>query len=176
MLFAVPEEVSAQTKTNIEQTMKFAETAADRAEQLFDLNLQTAKAAGGDVVKQIKALASAKDIQELTALQTAFAQANAEKVAGYGRAVYGWVTEAQGEVSRLVETQIADMNKSFAAALDKAAKSAPSGSEFAFAAIKSAMTTANQAYDALTKAGKHVAEVTEATINAAPAGARKKAA
>jgi phasin family protein len=176
MIFAVPEEVSAQTKTNIEHTLKFAETAADTAEQLFDLNLKAAKAAGGDVVKQIKALSGAKDIQELTALQTAFAQSNAEKVAGYGRAVYGWVSEVQGEVNKLVETQIAEMNKSFAAALDKAAKSAPSGSEFAFAAVKSAMTATNQAYDALTKAGKQVADITEATINAAPAAPRKKAA
>jgi phasin family protein len=176
MIFTVPEEVSAQTKTSIEHTLKLAETAADTAEQLFDLNLKTAKAAGGDVVKQIKALASAKDIQELTALQTAFAQANAEKVAGYGRAVYGWMTEAQGEVSKLVETQIAEMNKLFAAALDKAAKSAPSGSEFAFAAVKSAMTTANQAYDALTKAGKQVADIAETTINSAPVAARKKVA
>jgi phasin family protein len=175
MMFAVPEEVSAQTKTSIEHTLKFAETATDTAEQLFELNIKTVKAASGDAVKQIKALAGAKDIQELTALQTAFAQANAEKVAGYSRAVYGWVTEAQGEISKLVETQIAELNKSFSAALDKAAKSAPSGSEFAFAAVKSAMTTANQAYDALTKAGKQVSDITEATINAAPA-ARKKAA
>jgi phasin family protein len=176
MIFAVPEEVSAQTKTSIEHTLKFAETATDTAEQLFELNIKTVKAASGDAVKQIKALAGAKDIQELTALQTAFAQANAEKVAGYSRAVYGWVTEAQGEISKLVETQIAELNKSFSAALDKAAKSAPSGSEFAFAAVKSAVSTANQAYDAFTKAGKQVADITEATINTAPAAARKKAA
>jgi hypothetical protein len=63
-----------------------------------------------------------------------------------------------------------------AAALDKAAKAAPTGSEFAFAAVKSAMTAANQAYDALTKAGKQVADMTEATINSAPGTPRKKAA
>ena len=176
MIFAVPEEVSAQTKTSIEHTLKFAETTAETAEQLFELNIKTVKAASGDAVKQIKALAGAKDIQELTALQTSFAQANAEKVAGYSRAIYGWATEAQSEVSKLVETQIAEINKSFSAALDKVAKSAPSGSEFAFAAVKSAMTTANQAFDALTKAGKQVADITEATLNAAPAAPRKKAA
>ena len=90
MIFAVPEEVTLQTKQNLEQTLKYAETAAGSAEQLFDLNLKTAKAAGGYAVSQIKALAGAKDVQELTSLQTTFAQANAEKVAGYARAVYGW--------------------------------------------------------------------------------------
>jgi phasin family protein len=176
MMFAIPEEVGAQAKNNIEQALKFAETTAEAAEELFELNLKTAKAAGGDAVKQLKALAGAKDVQELASLQTSFAQSNAEKLFGYGRAVYGWTAEAQGEISRLVDAQIAEINKTFAAALDKAAKSAPSGSEFAFAAVKSAMTAANQAYDALTKAGKQVADMTEATISAAPSGSRKKAA
>ena len=49
------------------------------------------------------------------------------------------------------------------AAIDNAAKSAPSGSEFAFAAVKSALTAANQAYDVLSKAGKQVVDMTEAT-------------
>ena len=47
--------------------------------------------------------------------------------------------------------------------MDKAAKSAPSGSEFAFTAVKQAVTAANQAYDALSKAGKQVVDMTEAT-------------
>jgi Phasin protein len=116
-------------------------------------------------------------VQGLASLQTSFAQANAEKLFGYSRAVYGWSAEAQGEISKLVETQIAEVNKNVAAALDKAAKAAPSGSEFAFAAVKSAMSAANQAYDALTKVGKQVAVVTEATIDTtAPGTPRKKAA
>ena len=176
MMFAIPEEVGAQAKNNIEQALKFAETTAEAAEELFELNLKTAKAASVDAVKQIKALADAKDVQELASLQTSFAQSNAEKLFGYGRAVYGWTAVAQGEISKLVDAQIAEVNKTFAAALDKAAKSAPSGSEFAFAAVKSAMTAANQAYDALTKAGKQVADMTEATISAAPSASRKKAA
>jgi len=176
MIFAVPEDLSAQAKNNIEQALKFAESTADAAEEFFDLNLKTAKAASADAVKQIKALAAARDVQELTSLQTSFAQANAEKLLGYGRAVYGWSSEAQGEISRLVEAQIAEVNKSVAAALDKAAKAAPSGSEFAFAAVKSAITTANQAYDALTKAGRQVADMTEVSINTAAVASRNKKA
>ncbi|HTS54477.1 MAG TPA: phasin family protein [Burkholderiales bacterium] len=176
MMFTMPEEVGAQAKNNIEQALKFAETTAEAAEELFELNLKTARAASVDAVKQIKALAGAKDVQELASLQTSFAQANAEKLLGYGRAMYGWTAEAQGEMSRLLDAQIAEVNKTFAAALDKAAKSAPTGSEFAFAAVKSAMTAANQAYDALTKASKQVADMTEASISTAPSASRKKAA
>lgn len=176
MVFVLPEDVNAQTKVHIEQALKLAETTADSAEHLFDLNIKTAKAAGADAVNQIKALAAAKDVQELTSLQTSFAQANAEKMTGYLRAIYGWTTEAQGELGKVFETQVAEVNKTFAAALDKAAKSAPAGSEIAFAAAKSALTAANQAYDAMTKVGKQVADMTEASINATPAVSRKKAA
>jgi len=187
MFFSVPEEVSTQTKASFDQALKYATTASDATEKLVELNIATVKAAGADVVSQFKALTSAKDVQELVALQTAFAQANAEKALGYARAVYGWASESYGEVSKLVETQISDVNKTVGDAIDRAAKSAPTGSEFAFAAVKSVVTTANQAYDALSKATKQVANLTEASFNtatsaAADAGAaaanapRKKAA
>lgn len=171
MLFNVPEDVTSQAKLNFEQALRFTETAAEATEKLFELNVRTAKAASADVVSQIKALTSIKDVQELASMQTSFAQANAEKAAGYARAIYGWATETQTEVSKLVETQIAEINKNVAEAIDRAAKSAPTGSEFAFAAIKSALTAANQAYDVLSKAGKQVAAYTDSTLATATATA-----
>ena len=75
----------------------------------------------------------------------------------------------------MFDTQVAEVNKSVATALTNC-QVAPSGSEFAFAAAKSALTAANQAYDVMTKVGKQVADLTEATVNAAPATPRKKAA
>jgi len=167
MLFNVPEDVTSQAKASFDQALRFTETATGATEKLFDLNVRTAKAASADVVSQIQALTSVKDVQELASLQASFAQANAEKAMGYARAVYGWATETQGEVSKLVETQVAEINKNVVEAIDRAAKSAPTGSEFAFAALKSALTTANQAYDVLSKAGKQVAAYTENTLSTA---------
>jgi hypothetical protein len=63
--------------------------------------------------------------------------------------------------------------------VDKAARSAPGGSEFAFAALKQAMSATNQALDAVSKASKQVVDITEATVNAGTAGVvapKKKAA
>jgi phasin family protein len=182
MLFNVPEDVTSQAKTNFENALRLTETAAEATEKLFELNVRTAKAASADAVSQIKALTTAKDVQELASLQTSFAQSNAEKAAGYARAVYGWATETQGEVSKLFETQVAEINKNVTDAIDRAAKSAPTGSEFAFAALKSALTAANQAYDVLSKAGKQVAAYTEtslvtpATPGDVAAASRKRAA
>ena len=100
------------------------------------------------------------------ALQTNFSQANADKLQGYLRAVQTWATETHGELSKVVEAEVTEINKGLTAALEKAAKSAPSGSEFAFAAMKQAMSAGNQAYDAIAKAGKQVVDITESTVAA----------
>jgi phasin family protein len=178
-MIAVPEDFTTYQKSTMETFIKFADAWSNAAEQLFDLNVKSAKAGSQEALKQVRALAGAKDVQEFVSLHTAFAQANAEKTAGFARALYSWGTEAQGEFSKLVDGQMGEVNRTFASALDKAAKAAPNGSEFAFAAVKQAVSAANQAYDAIAKAGKQVAEMTESTVTAtanAVAPAKKKAA
>ena len=178
MMFAMPEDMNAYQKAQLDTMVKFADATAGAFEQWFDLNIKSAKAANAELTKQMRALAGAKDVQELSSLQTSFSQANSEKMMGFVRAMYGWISETQGEMSKLWEGEMAEVNKTLAATIDKAARSAPSGSEFAFAAVKQAMTAANQAYDAMSKAGKQVAEMTEATVTATTnaATAKKKAA
>lgn len=174
-MFAISEDLGAYQKAHLDSVLKFADASSAAAEQWFDLNIKSAKAAGAEVVRQLRALATAKDVQELSALQTSFSQANTEKLQGYLRALQTWATETHGELSKVVEGEMTEINKSLGTALDKAAKSAPSGSEFAFAAVKQAMSATNQAYDLIAKTGKQVADLTESSVAAAGAG-RKKAA
>lgn len=180
-MFVVPEDVSAFQKTSVDALLKFTDTVTQSSEQLFDLQVKSAKAGTAEAIKQIRALAGAKDVQELVSLQTSFSQGNAEKLFGFARAVYGWAVETQSEVGKLFDHHVSEFNKSVATTLDKAAKAAPSGSEYAFAAVKQAVSSANQAYDALTKAGKQVVEMTEATVTStansiAPVIGKKKVA
>jgi phasin family protein len=177
MMFAVPEDVSAYQKAQLDSVLKFADATTTAFEQWFDLNIKSAKAGSAEVLKQLRALAAAKDVQELSSLQTGFSQANSEKVMGYVRAVQAWATDSYGEITKVVEAEVAEINKNLASALDKAAKSAPSGSEYAFAAMKQAMSAANQAYDVIAKAGKQAVDMTDATIaNTSGAIAGKKKA
>ncbi len=166
-MFAVNEDFSAYQKTNLDSLLKYSDTATEAAEQWFELNARTAKAGVAEALKQARALAAAKDVQELTSLQTGFSQANAEKWLGFARAAYGWATETQGEFAKLAEAQIAEINRSLTAALDRAAKSAPTGSEFAFAAIKQAMSATNQALETVSKASKQAGEIADVTVGAA---------
>ena len=113
-MFAVPEDVSSYSKAHLDSVMKFADATTAAAEQWFDLNVKSAKAASAEALKQLRALATAKDVQELSSLQTTFSQANADKLQGYLRALQTWATDTHGELSKVVETEVNEINKSIA--------------------------------------------------------------
>jgi phasin family protein len=172
----VPEQLLATNKESLDTFVEFAGIAAAGAEKLLDVQMKIAKAIFADTVKHAKTVVAAKDIQELTEIQTTVVQPSAEKAAAYGRSIYSVVAETQSEMSKFFEVRFADVNKNLTTALDKAMKSAPAGSDVAVAAVKSAMAAANQAYDAFSKATKQVTEATEASITAASGATTKKKA
>jgi phasin family protein len=172
----VPEQLLATNKESLDTFVEFAGIAAAGAEKLLDVQMKIAKAIFADTVKHAKTVVAAKDIQELTEIQTTVVQPSAEKAAAYGRSIYSVVAETQSEMSKFFEVRFADVNKNLTTALDKAMKSAPAGSDVAVAAVKSAMAAGNQAYDAFSKATKHVTEATEASIAAASGATTKKKA
>jgi phasin family protein len=177
-MYNVPEQLIAANKEALESAISFAGILFVGTEKLIDLNLKTSKAAFADSAKSLKALAGVKDVQELTDVQSTFVQPAADKFAAYGRSVYAVASETQADLTKFFEERFAEANKNFVTALDKAAKSAPAGSDVAVAAVKSAVAAANQAYDVFSKASRQVVEATEATVNAAisTTGAKKKAA
>ena len=166
-MFANTEQFAEVNKANVETLLTVANAAFASTERLAALNLNTARAVLEDGAANTKALMGAKDVQELVALQSAMAQPMVEKAVAYSRNVYEIATQAQEELSKVVEGQMTEVNKGVAAALDKAAKSAPAGSDVAVAAVKSAIAAANSAYDSMTKAAKQVAEMAEANVAAA---------
>ena len=166
-MFATPEQFAAVNKSNVETLLTLANNAFASAERLAALNLNIARSVLEDSMANSKALLGAKDVQELVSLQTSLVQPLVEKAVAYNRSVYEIASQSQEEVSKLVEAQIAELNKALASALDKAAKSAPAGSDVAVAAVKSAIAAANSAYDSVSKAAKQVAEIAEANVAAA---------
>jgi phasin family protein len=167
MMFATPEQFTAANKANVETLLTLANTGFASAERLAALNLNTARTALEDSVANAKTLLAVKDVQELLSLQSSLAQPAVEKAVAYARSVYEIATQTQEEISKVVEAQVAELNTAIAAALDKAAKSAPAGSDVAVAAVKSAIAAANSAYDSVSKAAKQVAEIAEANVAAA---------
>ena len=166
-MLTTPEQLATANKANVEAMLTLANTAFASAERFAALNLNTARAVLEDSVNNAKALLGAKDLQEVISLQATLAQPSVEKAVAYSRSIYEISAQTQEEFSKLVEAQFAEVNKNVASTLDKAAKSAPAGSDVAVAAVKSAIAAANSAYDTMSKAAKQVAEIAEANVAAA---------
>jgi len=166
-MFTTPEQIAAANKSSVEAALTIANTAFASAERLAALNLNTARGLLEESVASTKAMLSVKDVQELMNLQTSLAQPAVEKLVAYSRSLYEITTQTQEEISKVFETQFAEMNRNLSTMLDKAAKSAPAGSDVAVAAVKSAIAAANSAYDSMNKAARQVAEIAEANVAAA---------
>jgi phasin family protein len=166
-MFNVPEQLVAANKSNLEIAAGITAATLEAAERLFDLQLSAAKNSLAENTTNAKALISAKDAQEVMALQSAIAEPAFEKALGFSRRVYEVASEAQAEISKLFEERATEFTKAVASTLEKVVKSAPVGSDVAVAALKSAMAAANSAYGTMTKTAKQVAELTEAGVAAA---------
>lgn len=166
MLVNKIDELTANGKANVEVALKAITSSFGNLERLTALNINTARTLLDDNVGAARAMLSAKDVRELVGLQASLAQPMVEKLAAYNRSVYEIVSQNQSEFVRLVESQIADLNKKFTSALDSAAKSTPV-SDVAVAAVKSALAAANSVYDNANKVAKQVAEIAEANMTAA---------
>ncbi len=136
-------------------------------QKLAALNMQTAKATLEESSEQIKALLAAKDAKAVTDLVTSFAQPTPEKFSAYAKAVYAISKEANGELTSMIEKQIATSNQQLAAAVEALAKNAPAGSEGAVNFIKQALGAANAAYEQVNTATRQFAEMAEANVQGA---------
>ena len=166
-MFTTPEQLAAANKANVEALLTIANTTFASAERLAALNLNTARTVLEETVANAKTMMSAKDPQALMSLQASLAQPIVEKAVAYSRSVWEIMTETQEALSKVTEAQVSEVNKRIAEALEKAAQSAPGGSDVAVAAVKSAIAAANSAYDSMNKAAKQVAEIAEANVASA---------
>src|SRR5664279_3408418 len=86
-MFTVEQIVNTQ-KTNVETFFGLTGKAFEGVEKLIELNISAAKTAIAEAAQNTQAALSAKDPQELMALQSSLLQPAAEKAAAYSRYVY----------------------------------------------------------------------------------------
>lgn len=166
-MYVTPEQVAATNKVAVEAILALANTQFAAFERLSALNFNATKSAFEDGMSHTKAIINAKDVQELVNLNSAFAQPSMEKALAYSRSVYEVASQTQADISKTLEAQAAEFNKSVVGFLDKVSKNAPAGSDVAVAAVKSALAAANSAYDSFTKVAKQATEIAEANFSAA---------
>lgn len=173
MTYTTPEDITAAAKTNVEAALSLAHSLFAGAERFAPLTLSATRSAMEDAANGATQLLNVKSPQDLFALQATFAQPGLEKFLAYSRSAYDVAVKNQTEITKLMEAQFADMTKGVATALDAAAKNAPVGSDAAIAAIKSALVSANAAYDGLSKAAKQASEMATSGITQATEAAMK---
>jgi phasin family protein len=159
----------------------------DSIEQIAALNLSSSRTLIHDQIEHAQSLLSIKSPQEAVSLHSDLVQPGSDRLVAYSRTVYAISAKTQEEITRLIERQQVEWNKSVSSFIDTLSKSAPSGSDVAVAAVKSAVNAANSAFDSVNKASRQVANITEAglaaasdatvrAVSSANAASRKKAA
>ena len=166
-MYVTPEQITSANKSNVDAVLSIAAAQFAAIEKLAGLQAAAVKSVFEDSIANTRALAGAKDVQELVALQQQFAQPAVEKAVAYYKSVYEIAMEANAEMSKFAESKTSEMNQSLVSLLDKASKNAPAGSDVAVAAVKSMLNAANTAYDSFSKATKQATEMAEANVSAA---------
>jgi len=161
-----PEQMMAAQKANMETLLGLTHKAFEGVERLVELNMQLARAAMTDSADTAMAVLTAKDAQQLLALQAKLLQPAAEKAAAYNRSVYEIVQSNQVEWVKMAEAQMSAAQKNIDAMIDTATKSAPAGTDSAVALVKSAVSAANNAFESVHKAAKQAAEIAEENLQA----------
>ena len=168
------EQFAATNKANFETLMGMTAKAFEGVEQLTALNMQVVKASLDEATETGLAALSAKDPQALFALQATLLQPSTEKATAYGKQVTAIVASIKADVEKVAGQQAAAAQSSFTALIEAAGKNAPAGSGNGLELFKSAMATANNAYDGFQKAGRQATETAEANY-AAVTGSMAKA-
>ena len=166
-MYVTPEQIQATTKANVDAMLSLATSQFAALEKFASLNANAVKAAFEDGIANARALAGAKDVQEIVNLQSTFAQPAIEKAIAYSKSVYEVATETSTEFTKSTESRVTEWNENFVALLDKAAKNAPAGSDVAVSAVKQMLAAANSAYDNFNKVAKQATEIAEANVSAA---------
>lgn len=160
------EQVVASHKANLETLFGLTNKAFEGVEKIVELNLTASKAALSEAAEHAQSVLSAKDVQELLALQSNLFQPLAEKTAAYSRHLYDIASGTTSEFSRAVESHAADFQSKVISLVDSAAKNAPAGSETAVAVMKSAVAAATNAFESVQKAVKQASDMAEANLTA----------
>jgi phasin family protein len=153
------DQLTAANQAAIEQFNSLAQLSLANAEKLAELSLGVARESVTLAADHALALASAKDVHEVLALNSAAIEPALKRAYSVSREAFEATAEAQNEVKRTFEKQNGELNRAAVAALEEAFKYAPAGSESFVANLKSAMTAAQTAYENVTAINKRIYDV-----------------
>jgi phasin family protein len=161
-----PDQLAAAGKRNIDSVYSLLQTQLFAIEKLSALSFDYARSSLDASVLNAKALLDARGVQDVINLSSAAAQPAIDRFISYSRGVYGITTEAQSQVGEVIKAQAAEFNTQAEGAIDSLENSGLPGSQTTAAALKTALSASQTAYDSLAKAGKQTSDFVQASIDA----------
>ena len=174
------DQFSAANEAAIDQFNQFAKLSLANLEKFTQLGLAATREQVEQAAAHAQALASAKDVHEVIALNSAALEPVLKRAYAYSRTAYESAAETNTEVKRAFEQQSVEFNRAAIAALEEAFKYAPTGSESVVDNVKTAMAAAQSAYNNLANINKQIYDTVEKSVEqnvatAKAAGTRAKA-
>ena len=169
------DQFTAANEAAIDQFAKFAQLSLANIEKFAHIGLAASRANVEQATAHAQAIAGAKDVHEVIALNSAALEPVMKRAYAISRTAYEAAAETNGEVKRAFEKQTAELNRAALAALEEAFKYAPTGSESVVENVKTAMAAAQSAYNNLASMNKQVYDTVEQAVEQNVATARKTA-
>ncbi|HUP29572.1 MAG TPA: phasin family protein [Usitatibacter sp.] len=158
------DQLTAANEAAITQFAHFAQLSLVNLEKFAQLGLAATRDNVELATAHAQALASAKDVHEVIALNSAALEPVMKRAYSFSRTAYESAAEANSEVKRVIEAQTAEYNRAAVAALEEAFKYAPAGSESVVDNVKTAIAAAQSAYNNLASINKQVYATMESAV------------
>ena len=158
------DQFTAANEAAINQFAHFAQLSLANIEKFAQLGLAATRANVEQATAHAQAVAGARDVHEVIALNSAALEPVLKRAYTFSRTAYESAAEANGEVKRVLESQAAEYNKAAVSALEEAFKYAPAGSESMVDNVKTAMAAAQSAYNNLASINKQIYDTVEKTV------------
>ena len=158
------DQLTAANEAAITQFTQFAQMSLANLEKFAELGLAAARANVEQATAHAQALAGAKDVHEVIALNSAAIEPVVKRAYAYSRTAYETAATTNSEVKRVFEKQTAEYNRAAIAGLEEAFKYAPSGSESVVDNMKTAIAAAQSAYNNIASINKQIYDTVEKTV------------
>ena len=170
------DQFTAANEAAINQFSYFAQLSLVNAERFAELSLGAARESLEQATLHAQALAGAKDVHEVIAINSTVVEPSMKRAYAYSRTAYETVAETNNEVKRVLEVQAAEYNRAAVTALEEAFKFAPAGSESVVENMKTAMAAAQSTYNNFASINKQIYATVESAVEQNVATVKKTAA
>jgi phasin family protein len=170
------DQFAAANEAAINQMTHFAQLSLVNLERFAQLGLGAARENVEQATAHAQAIAGAKDVHEVIALNSAALEPVMKRAYAYSRTAYEAAAETNNEVKRVLEAQAAEYNRAAVNALEEAFKFAPAGSESVVENLKTAIAAAQSTYNNFASINKQIYATVESAVEQNVATVKKSAA